>query len=293
MPNKKPIGIVTDTTCDLPEELIKKYNIGTVPVKAFWPEIENIPGNNIFQKIREIERRGDKSFGKTSQPAPGDFVKVFEKQLEYFEKLICLTITSKHSGTFNSACQAKRFMGEKGNNISVVDSLNGSGSLGLIVLRAVEMAEKNKSVEEIIKEMEEYVHVVHLYAMLEGPERLEASGRISPTIANWMKKAQRIGLRPLIGVKEGKIEPIGIKIGAKDLPTALYKELEGKANKLGKDGRKIRVAINHGDNSERALSLKKMIEDNLPNVEVVFVSLIDDVLGVILGADSLILSGEF
>ncbi len=292
MPNKEPIGIVSDSTCDLPEEIIKKYNIGVVFVNAFWPEIENIPGDNIFQKIRELEKKGDKSFAKTSQPSPKAFVDVFNSQLEIFEKIICFTITSKHSGTYNSGCQAKRFMGEKGNNISVIDSLNGSGSLGLIILKAIELAEQKKSLEEIIKETEEYTHIVHLYAMLEDPKRLEASGRISPTVANWMRKAQNIGLRPLLGIKEGKIGPVGIKIGAKDLPTALFKELEGKARKV-KDGEKIKVAITHGDNLERALKLKEMIENNLPNVEVVFVNLIDDVLGSILGADSLILSGEF
>jgi len=293
MLNKKPIGIVSDSTCDLPEEVIKKYDMGIVFVKAFWPEIENIPGENIFRKITELEKRGDKSFAKTSQPSPKDFIDVFDKQLEVFEKIICLTITSKHSGTYNSGCQAKRFMGEKGNNIFVIDSLNASGSLGMVVLKVAELIEQNKSLEEIIKETEEYIHVVHLYAMLKDPGRLEASGRISPTIANWMRKAQKIGLRPLLGVREGKIEPIGIKIGAKDLPAALFKELEGKVKKLGKDGKKIKVAITHGDDLESAQRLKEMIENNFQNVEVVFVNLIDDVLAVLLGPGALVLSGEF
>lgn len=293
MSNKKPIGIVVDEACDLPKELIEKYEIGIVPLNVFWPEIENIPGENIFQKIRELEKKGDKSFAKTSQPSPKAFVDVFNKRLELFEKIICFTITSKHSGTYNSGCQAKRFMGEKGNDVIVMDSLNGSGSLGLVVLKAAESIGQNKSLEEIIKEAEEYIHVVHLYAMIEDPKRLEASGRISPTVANWMRRAQKVGLRPLLGLKEGHIKPIGIKTGAKDLPAALFRELEGRAKKMSKDGKRIRVAITHGDNSERALRLKGMIKSNLENVEVVFVNLIDDVLGSILGADSLVLSGEF
>ena len=152
MNNKKPIGIVSDCTCDLPEEIIKKYDIGIVSVTAFWPEIENIPGENIFQKIRELEKRGDKSFAKTSQPSPQAFIEVFKRQLEKFEKIICLTITSKHSGTYNSGCQAKRFMGEEGKNIFVIDSLNGTASLGLIVLKTIELAENGKPLEEILKE---------------------------------------------------------------------------------------------------------------------------------------------
>jgi fatty acid-binding protein DegV len=97
----------------------------------------------------------------------------------------------------------------------------------------------------------------------------------------------------LIGIKEGKIEPVGIKIGAKDIPTALFKELEGKAKKIEKSGGKIKVAITHGDDLESANRLKEMIENNLQNVEVVFVNIIDDILGAILGPGTLILSGEF
>lgn len=290
MDNKKPIGIVSDSTCDLPEEIIKKYDIDIVSVHAFWPEIENIPGENIFQKIRELEKKGDKSFAKTSQPSPKAFVDAFNNQLEKFGKIICLTITSKHSGTYNSGCQAKKFMGEKGNNVFVIDSLNGSGSLGLIILKAIELMEQEKPLEEIIKEIEKYIHEVHLYAMLEDPKRLEASGRISPMVANWMRRAQSIGLRPLLGVKEGTIGPIGIKTGAKDLPTALFKELESKTKKITKDGRKIKVIITHGDNLERAQKLQEMIEKNLENVEVVFINLVDDVLGTLFGPGALILA---
>ena len=287
MDNKKPIGIVSDSTCDLPEEIIKKYDIGIVSVNAFWPEIENIPGENMFQKIRELEKRGDKSFAKTSQPSPKAFVDVFNAQLEKFEKVICLTITSKHSGTYNSGCQAKRFMGEKGNSVFVIDSLNETGSLGLIVLKAEELIEQGKSVEEIIREIEEYKHVVHLYVMLEDPKRLEYSGRLSPLLANWIRKAQKIGLRPLIGIKEGKISAIGIKAGAKDMPAALFDELENKTKEFRKEGKKIRVAITHGDNIERAQKLKEMIEKDLENTEIAFVTLIDDVLGSLLGTDAL------
>ena len=287
MNNKKPIGIVSDCTCDLPEEIIKKYDIGIVSVTAFWPEIENIPGENIFQKIRELEKRGDKSFAKTSQPSPQAFIEVFKRQLEKFEKIICLTITSKHSGTYNSGCQAKRFMGEEGKNIFVIDSLNGTASLGLIVLKTIELAENGKPLEEILKEITSFIPQVKLYALLEDPKRLEASGRISSTVANWMRRAQKIGIRPLIGLKDGKITAIGLKTGAKDIPTALFKELENKSNDVRKKGKKIKVAIAHGDNLERAQQLKEMIEKNLEGAEVVFLNLIDDVLGTLLGQDSL------
>jgi len=104
------IGLVVDEAADLPKEIIEKYQMAVVPVKMDWPDLENLPGENTFQKMREAEKRGIKSFGKTSQPSPKDFLDVLRRQFERFEELICITITSMHSGTYNSACQAKSFL---------------------------------------------------------------------------------------------------------------------------------------------------------------------------------------
>lgn len=288
--SKKTIGIVVDEAADLPQETIEKYQIEIIPLKVDWPDIENLPGVNTFQKMREAEKRGIKSFAKTSQPSPKDFLDGFKKQFESFEKIICLTITSKHSGTYNSGCQAKRFLGEEGKKVFVIDSLNGSGGQALLVLKAAELAEKGNLIEEILKELENFIPQVRLYAFLEDPKWLEASGRISSTLANWIRKFQKIGIRPLIGVKKGVITAIGIKTGAKDIPTALFQELEAKTKKLRSGGKKIQVVITHGDNLDGAQKLKEMIEKNLNNAEVVFINLVDDILGVILGPDVLVLA---
>jgi DegV family protein with EDD domain len=287
--SKKPVGIVTDEAADLPQEMVEKYQIGIVPLNVHWPEIESIPGKNIFQKIRKLEEKGDKSFAKTSQPSLQAFLDVFKKHLETFEKVICLTITSKHSGTYNSGCQTKRFLGKEGERIFVVDSLNGTCGLGLIVLRAVDLIKKKCSVAEILKDLDSYIQNVHLRVLLEDTKRIEASGRISPTVAGWIRKMQQIGIRPLIGIKDGKISPIGVKVGAKDIPTTLFKELESKTKKLRNQGKKVRVAITHCDNREGAKRLKAMVEE-LKNVEVTFVNLVDDVLGSLLGPDALVIA---
>lgn len=288
--NKKPIGIVTDEAADLPQEMVEKYQIAIVPLNVHWPEIEKFQGDNIYQRIKELEKTGDKSFAKTSQPSPKTFLDIYQKQLESFEKLICLTITSKHSGTYNSACQAKRFMGPEGEKVYTVDSLNASVGSGLIVLKAVELIEKKYSIENILKELEAFIPKVKLYVLLEDPKRLEASGRISGLMANWIRKMQTVGIRPLIGFKQGKLVPIGIKKGAKDLAAALFSELESKSKPLRSEGKKIRMAIAHGDNLERANKLKELIEKNLENAEIVFVNLADDVLGTLVGPDCLVLA---
>ena len=287
----KKIGLVVDERADLPKEIIEKNQIATIPIKMDWPDIENLPGENTFQKMREAEKRGIKSFGKTSQPSPKDFLDAFTKQFEKFDKIICITLTSKLSGTYNSAIQAKDLLEpEQKERIFVVDTLNITCGEALLVLKAIDLINEGEDVEEIIKELEKLIPRVRLYGMLEEIKWLEASGRISHTLANWVRRMQKIGFRPIIGIKKGVIKAIGIKAGAKDIPTALFHQFEAKTKQFRNRGKKIRVAITHGDNFEGAQRLKELIEKNLKNTEVVFINLIDNVLGVLVGPDTLILA---
>ena len=293
----KKIGLVIDEGADLPQEIIEKYQMAAAPIKMDWPEIENLPGKNTFQKMREAEKRGIKSFGKTSQPSPKDFLDAFKKQLDdthpppSFDKILCITLTSKLSGTYNSAVQAKNLLTpEEKERILIVDSLNITSGEGLLVLKAVNLIEQSKGAEEIVKELEKFVPQIHLYGMLEEIKWLEASGRISHTLANWVRRMQKIGVRPIIGIKKGVIKAIGIKAGAKDIPTGLFHQFEAKTRKLRNLNKKIRVAITHGDNLEGAQKLKEMIEKELENTEVAFINLIDNVLGVLVGPGAFILA---
>jgi len=81
------IGLVTDEIADLPEKIRERYQIEQVPVILDWPEVLNLPGDNIYQKMREAEKRGIKELGKTSQAAPKSFLDAFKKQLKKFDKV--------------------------------------------------------------------------------------------------------------------------------------------------------------------------------------------------------------
>jgi fatty acid-binding protein DegV len=163
--------------------------------------------------------------------------------------------------------------------------------MGLLVLRAIDLIERGeKKAEEIFKDLEAFRPKILLRGILKDPKWLEASGRISSIVANLIRRAEKIGLRPMLGVKNGVIKAVGIKTRAKDIPTALFNEFKEKTKKLLSQNKKIRAVITHGDNLEMAQRLKEMIERDLKNTEVAFINLIGNVIGVLAGPDALVLA---
>ncbi len=282
------IGIVTEETVDLLPETIEEHQIAIVPAILNWPEIEGLPGQNTFQKMRELERRGIKSFGKTSQPTPNDFLTKYKRQIERFDRILCITLTSKLSGSYNSAVLAKAQLAlEEQQKVFIIDSLSASCGQALVVLKAIDLINGGKELDEVAKQLEEFVPQVHLFAMFQDPKWLEASGRISHVVANVMRGMARIGVRPLLTFEKGKLVPAGLKTRAKDTTEVLFRQLEKDSRGARKAGRRIRIAITHGDNPAGAQGLKEMVEEQLENIEVAFINIINNVVGVVTGPNTL------
>lgn len=281
----KKISLIVGETASLPKELIKKFEMVFVPYVVDWRDGESLGGDNIFQKMREAEKKGIKTLPKTSQPSPWTFKRIFEEELKKSEKIICITLSSKLSGGFNSALQAREMLKEK-ERIFVLDSLNVTIGEGLIDLKIAEMIQKGNSLETILNEFGNLVKNTHLFGMVAEPKWLEAGGRISHSMAVLLEQMQKIGMRPLIGVKEGEVKAVALKMKAKDVPTALLKELEKETKKE----KRIKVAIGHADNLEGAEKLMGLIKEKLKGVEIVFSNLIDPVIGVHVGPGALALA---
>ena len=282
------IGIVTEETVDLLPEMVAEHQIATVPVILNWPEIAELPGENTFQKMKELESRGIKSFGKTSQPSPKDFLAKYLYQIERFDEVLCITLTSRLSGSYNSAVLAKTLLApEEQEKVSIVDSLNASCGQALVVLKAIDLVNSGKGVEEIVKGLEEFVPQVHAFVMFEDPKWLEASGRISHIVANMMRGMAKMGIRPLLTFKKGALVPVGLKTKARDTAGVLFRQLEKDTERSRKADKRARVAITHGGDPEEAQRLREMAEGELENIEVAFISIINDVVGSVTGPNTL------
>jgi len=283
---KAPIGIVAEDLADLPQKILEKYQIEIVSVILDWPEVVNLPGENIYQKMREAEKRGIRELGKTSQPSPAAYLEVYKKQLQKFEKVICITVSSKLSGCYNSACQARSILNDS-SRIHILDSLSGSAGQALLVLRAIELIQEQRSIDEITRELKNLIPKINLYLFFEDPKWLEAIGRISSSQANWIRRMKKMGIRPLMKLENGIVAKGGFSIFAKDISEALLKKIEEMSKKNRKRDKKIKVVIVHADNPEGAEKLKTMLGEKI-KAEIQFVNLVCTLIGSRLGPGALL-----
>ena len=273
--------IVVGESSAIPMEIIQKYGMYSLPFTVDWEEGKNIDGQTIFEKMRNAKKQGLKTTPKTSQPPIGAYKKSYDEIIAKGNDVVCITVSSKISGSYNSAIQAKKMLNEDAQQrIFIIDSLNVDVSEALLAIKAAELAEQGLSAEEIYKSID--VSKVHLFGMVESPRWLEAGGRISNTVANILETAQKMGLRPVLGIKDGFVKPTTVKMKAKDTAEALFKELQGLKNP------KLRIGISHGDNIEEALRLEQMIKEKLPESKIEFINMISIVIGAHVGPGALL-----
>ncbi len=273
--------IIAGESSSIPLELAQKNQIKLVPFVMDWEEGMLYEGKNIFEKMRDGKKKGMKTFPKTSQPSIGVYKKAFDEVLSQGQEIVCITISSQISGTYNSAIQAKKMLSEADQKkVFIFDTMNADATEALVAIKASELAQKGESAENIFNSLD--ISKIHLFGMVESPRWLEAGGRLNSTVASLLEKMQSIGMRPVLGLKDGLIKPTTLKMQAKDTAEALLKELKGLKNP------KLRLSITHADNLEEALILKSLIERDLPESKIEFINLVSTVIGTHVGPGTLI-----
>ena len=284
---KVSIGIVTEGNITLlPQKILERYQIEMADAIVDWPAGENLPGENIFQKMREAEKRGIKEFPKTSQAIPKSYLDAFKKQLEKFDKVLCISISSKLSGCYNSACQAKEMLlEEQRDRVYILDTLQAAAGQTLLVLRAIELIQEQREINEVIEEIKKLIPQTHLYIVFEDPKWIEAGGRVNKSQANWIRRMKKLNLHPLMTIKDGIVTKGGI-IFAKDMAETLFKKISKESQRARKEGKRIRVLIQQADNPEGAEKLRQSLKEI--KAEVPFVSLASPVIAAHTGPGTLI-----
>ena len=197
------IKIVTDSTCDLPKELVEKYNIKVVPLSVNFGDNSYLDGIEITNKEFYTKLRNSDKLPTTSQVNPGEFVEVFNQILKNGDEVLGIFLAEEFSGTFPSAKIAKDII--KSDNIHLIDSRGVTGSLAAIVLAAADLVKRNLSFENIQLRLDEYIRNSKNILVIDTLEYLVKGGRIS--------KAQGtvgsvLSLKPILKIEDGKLETL-------------------------------------------------------------------------------------
>ncbi len=203
------IKIMTDSTSDIDLEYAKKLNIEVVPLKVIFGQKEYKDRVDLQPEQFYDLLASSNSLPSTSQPSPQDYLDVYEKIKETKDTLIVITLSSVLSGTYQSACIAKDLVDYE--NIYIIDSLNATQGLRLIVEKAVQLRNNGLSAQEIVNVIEEYKTRVHIYAYVDTLEYFYKGGRLSKTSAT---VGTMLKLKPIVGLKNGTLDVFAKARGA-------------------------------------------------------------------------------
>jgi DegV family protein with EDD domain len=229
------IKIVTDSTAYLPETIVRQHDIRVVPLyvhfgeEAFREGVE-ISDEEFYARLKEAP-----ALPTTSQPSAGEFHQVFEELAGAGHEIITLTISSKLSGTWNSAMAAKEMLPEAG--ISVVDSFSTAVGLHLMINAAIEGTAAGATRQEIVERIEEIKKTSQLWFVVDTLEYLAKGGRIGNARA-FMGTLLKV--KPILTLQDGAIEPCE---QVRSKPKALARMIEIAEEYVGSKGPQAKVAV--------------------------------------------------
>lgn len=195
------IKLITDSTSDIEKQEAEKCGITIVPLKVIiegndYRDRVDLNAEDFYPLLEQCE-----NLPTTSQPSPQDFLTVYEKAKEANDNIIVITLSSAISGTYQSACIAKDLLDYE--DIHIIDSLNATKGLHILVKKAVQLIQEGKEAKDIVSFLEEYKKRIHIFAVVDTLEYFYKGGRLSKTSA---AMGTLLKFKPVVGLKEGKLE---------------------------------------------------------------------------------------
>ncbi|OQB24146.1 MAG: DegV domain-containing protein [Firmicutes bacterium ADurb.Bin182] len=215
------IRIITDSTSDISKERREETGIDILPLQInfgseSFKDGVDITNEEFYQRLEKADE-----LPTTSQINPYEFTELFNKYINSGDDIVCITISSHLSGTYQSAVTARESVCPE--RIRLIDSRNATFGLGLLVEEAVRLRDSGASAIEIEAEILRLVDKVRLFAALDTLRYLKLGGRISSASA---AVGSLLGIRPIISVIDGKVEAIGKAKGKNAAFGELLKQYE-------------------------------------------------------------------
>jgi DegV family protein with EDD domain len=251
------IQIITDSTSDIPQDLAEELGIRVVPVYVrfndkIYRDGVDIKNEEFYKKLATSPHHP-----ATSQPTPEDFENVYKEYCDKVDGIISIHISSKISGTCNSAHIARKML-QSECPIEVVDSQFNSAGLAMVAMAAARLAKTGKSLAAIMEEVRRTIGKVHMFGVFETMKYLARSGRISKTIVT---AANILNVRPLLTFREGEIIRAGLVRSFSKGMDRLYRFVESQKDIA-------ELAIVHSVIPERAEQLKKRLAWLFPEEQI-------------------------
>jgi DegV family protein with EDD domain len=200
------VQVITDSTSDMPEGIANELGIRVVPIYLRFGSETYRDGVDITKDEFYSKLASSPLHPATSQPNPEDFTSVYKEYCDSTDGIVSIHISSKISGTFNSATMAKKTL-ETQCPIEIIDSKMNSGGLGLVATAAALRAQSGASLSEVIDEANKAVDEVRMFGMFETVKYLARSGRVNKTIA---AVSRILNVMPLLTFHDGEIVRAGL-----------------------------------------------------------------------------------
>lgn len=257
------IAVVTDSTTYMPPELVKKHNISVAPQVLIWGDQTYKDGVEMQSGEFFTRLKTTKVMPTTSQVAVISFQEIFQDLVDKGYEVLALLVSSKLSGTVQSALQARDMMGSARDKVNVVDSQSVAMALGFQALAVARAIEAGASLKEAIALAEKSYEYTGLFFAVDTLEFLHRGGRIGG--------AQRfigsaLNLKPILAIQDGRVEGIErIRTKSKAQDRVLELCIE-KVNRRSP----VRLATLHANAAEDARALLTRAEQALDPVESIF-----------------------
>ncbi|AMU86188.1 DegV family protein [Dehalococcoides mccartyi] len=200
------IKIVTDSTADIPPQLAKSLGITIVPLYVRFGEKALKDGVEITQDQFFERLQTESVHPNTSQPSPQDFIDVYRELAPTCDGIVSIHISSKLSGTYDSAIQAKKLLGKDAPPIEVIDSRSVSMGLGLLGLLGAEVASSDKNLKEVADTVRSSVEKIQMMCFFDTLKYLALGGRIGKSKA---LLGSLLSVKPVLVVGNGELLPAG------------------------------------------------------------------------------------
>jgi DegV family protein with EDD domain len=268
------IAIVTDSTSDIPVDLVKKNSITSVPLSVIFKDAtylddgKEITIEDFYKKLKTAE-----DLPTTTQPTPRDFVETYKSLLQDHDSIISIHISKKMSGTINSAELAKQQMPDA--DINIFDSELVHMPLGFMVLQAAKLAGEGRSKDEILEALREFKQKIKVLFVPSTLEYLKKGGRIGKAKG---LIASLLEIKPILTINAGEVSQFKTTRRWNQAKIELVNSMEPMIS----EPKNLTVSIGDSDAKEDAEEMAARIKERFGPKEMIRVN-IGAVVGTHLG----------